>query len=277
MVYTRPSRWLSTTVQLLGLLSTAEAVTLSQFQPIAPNILPNNCLAVYNSAINGCVESDFVSNAVCSARCMQGLKSKESQVQVFCGNIQVNPRSLIGIAIKGELLRLLCPGQTVPTGVPGFGTIPATTATSTRAPAEPTTTITTRTSQPTTVPKPPQPTEVTSSEPQQSSPALVPPPSTTRNTSTSTTNVATTELPAPTTTSARTTTSGGAVPTPVNPPADPPVDSDNDDDTAGPQAIEQNGSPFANINNISAGHPVYAPATWSMVLATLFAGMLLGA
>ncbi|KAH7037919.1 uncharacterized protein B0I36DRAFT_345968 [Microdochium trichocladiopsis] len=280
MASTRLNRWLATTVQFLGLLSAAEAVTLSQFQAISPNQIPANCLSVYTATINGCIEADFTSNAACSAKCLQGLKTKEAQVQVFCANLEVNPRSLIGITLSGGLLQLLCPGQQAAPSIPGFSTIPL--PSSTKATTEPP--ATTRSSS-TTDPKDPQQTTTTTSQPEQS-PTLVPPPSSTSSTTATTreNTSGTPSLSTSTTTSVRpqsTTAGANPAPTQVSPPEDNSGGDDDDaDDTSDvPQAIEQNGSPFANINTFfSAGHITSVPPTWTaMALATLFAGVLLGA
>lgn len=282
MVSRRPGRWLATAVQLLGFMSAAEAINLSQFQAITPGQIPANCLEVYTSVINGCVQTDFTNTGSCSSKCMQGIQTKQSQIQVFCANLVVNPKSLLGLALSGDLLELLCPGQLAPS-IPGFQTIPA--ATSTRTTVQPppppattaTTPITTTTTRPTSTvdPKNPVPTQNTTT-----SPVI---PSTTLSTRTTTSSTSAATSTQTTVTPPSTTTAAQADPAPTQ--VDPPVDNGGggDDDGAGDgnagngepvEVIQQNGSPFANINfAAAAGSEQNAPRLWSVGVAVLLAGL----
>jgi len=272
MVSTRPRRWLAATVHFLGLLSAADAISLSQFQAITPDQIPVDCLVVYTSTINGCLQTDFANTGSCSNKCMQGIQTKQSQLQVFCANLVVNPRSLLGLALSGDLLELLCPGQAAPP-IPGFSTIPAATSTRTtvQAPPPPTATVTTATTRPTSTVDPKNPAPTQNTTPSATSLTRTAPSSTSAATST------------PTTATPPTTSTAQADPAPIQ--VDPPDNNgDGNDDASGDNAgdsepvevIQQNGSPFANINFAAAGGSEQcAPRLWSVGLAFLFVGLAL--
>ncbi|SPQ22605.1 32186d07-b847-4645-a01a-09db6c925614 [Thermothielavioides terrestris] len=90
--------------------STASALTLYNFQPITSAAVPLSCILAYNSRIPGCKMDDFVKGNTCSAACVGGLTRVQSTLQAVCSDADVPPTSVLGQALLGNLVQLLCPG-----------------------------------------------------------------------------------------------------------------------------------------------------------------------
>lgn len=90
------------------------ALSLADFQLIASNAIPSNCIAAYNSPIVGCSKRDFRSGRQCSADCVKGLLKASSLMDTFCRGVAVDPRTLLGMTLNGQLLSALCPGAPLP-------------------------------------------------------------------------------------------------------------------------------------------------------------------
>ncbi|KAJ8125049.1 hypothetical protein O1611_g8590 [Lasiodiplodia mahajangana] len=107
----RRSRRLIQLAQLLTIASVTSAVSLQDFQAISIIQVPSlSCLAAYGNRISGCSRSDFQDGAQCSASCAQGIQQEQSNIIASCNNIEVNAKSLLGLALEGGLLDALCPG-----------------------------------------------------------------------------------------------------------------------------------------------------------------------
>ncbi|GAW24824.1 hypothetical protein ANO14919_144180 [Xylariales sp. No.14919] len=106
----RPSRMLMGLAQLLTIASTTSAVTLQDFQTITIIQVPSlSCLSAYGSGIHGCSRGDFQDGVQCSASCAEGIREDQAQVIAACKHVEVNSRSLLGLALQGGLLDALCP------------------------------------------------------------------------------------------------------------------------------------------------------------------------
>ncbi|KAK6207738.1 hypothetical protein QIS74_12819 [Colletotrichum tabaci] len=180
-------------VQLVFLVSAATATTisvgstalsLSNFQLIAEISVPLGCLLAYNNPIQGCEATDFASTRTCSTTCTSGLARMQSTLQDACQAVQVQANTILGQALAGNLVTLLCGATNQPTSSPVQTVKPSTTTVfilpSTSAvkpppppPPPPATT---------TVLPPPPPPSTTSAPvlppPIQSSPPPLPPPTT---------------------------------------------------------------------------------------------------
>ncbi|KAK8058933.1 hypothetical protein PG994_009381 [Apiospora phragmitis] len=88
----------------------ASALSLANFQLIASNAVPSNCMASYNSQIVGCSRRDFRNGRQCSPDCVQGLLQTSSLLDTFCKGVVVDPKTLLGMTMNGQLLPALCPG-----------------------------------------------------------------------------------------------------------------------------------------------------------------------
>ncbi|KAI1465002.1 uncharacterized protein F4812DRAFT_462322 [Daldinia caldariorum] len=95
---------------LLAMVSTSSAVNLSQFQLIISNSISKSCIRAYQTEIEGCNVKDFTSGKQCSAPCVKGLQQEEDLIQEACGDLNISHRSLLGIALSGDLVDTLCPG-----------------------------------------------------------------------------------------------------------------------------------------------------------------------
>ncbi|KAI1805685.1 hypothetical protein F4811DRAFT_213504 [Daldinia bambusicola] len=95
---------------LLAMVSTSSAVNLSQFQLIISNSIPKSCIRAYQTEIEGCKFKDFNSGKQCSERCVKGVQQEEDLIQEACGDLNISHRSLLGIALSGDLVDTLCPG-----------------------------------------------------------------------------------------------------------------------------------------------------------------------
>ncbi|KAI0194356.1 hypothetical protein EV127DRAFT_216575 [Xylaria flabelliformis] len=96
--------------QLLTIGSTVSAVSLQDFQTIGIIQVPSlSCLSAYGSSISGCSRSDFKDGVQCSESCARGIQQDQANIIAACRNLEVNARSLLGLALQGGLLDALCP------------------------------------------------------------------------------------------------------------------------------------------------------------------------
>ncbi|KAK7445838.1 hypothetical protein Landi51_07765 [Colletotrichum acutatum] len=104
-------------VELLVLASAATAATisvgstslsLSNFQLITELSVPLGCLLSYNNPIEGCEATDFGSTGTCSQKCRNGLTRMQSNLQDVCQSVQVQVNTILGQALSGNLVNLLC-------------------------------------------------------------------------------------------------------------------------------------------------------------------------
>ncbi|KAF9877967.1 hypothetical protein CkaCkLH20_04543 [Colletotrichum karsti] len=166
--YQRPHQRL---VQLLFLASASTAtiisiggtsLTLSNFQLITQLSVPLGCLLAYNNPIQGCTANDFASGATCSASCRRGLLRMQDNLKDACQAVQVQTNTLLGQALAGNLVGLLCPSnQPQPTSA-----APTLKPSSTVIVSPPSSSVV-------VVPPPPPPPPVTTV------PTVIPPPATT--------------------------------------------------------------------------------------------------
>ncbi|OTA60365.1 hypothetical protein K449DRAFT_383823 [Hypoxylon sp. EC38] len=106
----RSRRRLLNFVPLLAIASTTSALNLSQFQVITSNQIPKLCILAYQNEIEGCTRNDFTNGRQCSASCVEGLQQEQALIEAACGDLNVSPRSLLGIVLSGGLVDTLCPG-----------------------------------------------------------------------------------------------------------------------------------------------------------------------
>ncbi|KAF6792618.1 hypothetical protein CSOJ01_14159 [Colletotrichum sojae] len=112
-------------VQLLFLASASSAATiisigdtslsLSNFQLITQLSVPLGCLLAYNNPIAGCTANDFKEGSNCSNSCRRGLSRMQTNLQDACEAVQVQTNTLLGQALAGNLINLLCPSTARPT------------------------------------------------------------------------------------------------------------------------------------------------------------------
>ncbi|KAH6849881.1 hypothetical protein B0I37DRAFT_352426 [Chaetomium sp. MPI-CAGE-AT-0009] len=93
----------------LMMASMASAIPLSKFQPITATTISLGCILAYNAEIPGCSINDFVAGNTCSASCVRGLKRVESTLESACDRAEVSDLSVLGQALLGNLVELLCP------------------------------------------------------------------------------------------------------------------------------------------------------------------------
>ncbi|KAK8100572.1 hypothetical protein PG999_010946 [Apiospora kogelbergensis] len=62
------------------------ALSLADFQLIASNAIPSNCIAAYNSPIVGCSKRDFRSGRQCSADCRGGCRPQDAAGRASAGD-----------------------------------------------------------------------------------------------------------------------------------------------------------------------------------------------
>ncbi|KAI0816681.1 hypothetical protein GGR55DRAFT_248676 [Xylaria sp. FL0064] len=97
--------------QLFTIVWTTSAVSLQDFQLITIIQVPSlSCLAAYGSSIHGCSRSDFQDGVQCSKSCAEGVQQDQDNIIDACKHIEVNDKSLLGLALQGGLLDALCPG-----------------------------------------------------------------------------------------------------------------------------------------------------------------------
>ncbi|KAH8909800.1 hypothetical protein BR93DRAFT_420219 [Coniochaeta sp. PMI_546] len=103
-------------VNLLAMASTASAMSLSNFQLITSSQVPLGCILAYNAPIIGCSNTDFTQGNTCSAGCAKALQRIEDALISVCGDASVPSNSVLGQALSGGLVELLCPsGKTTTT------------------------------------------------------------------------------------------------------------------------------------------------------------------
>ncbi|OIW33580.1 hypothetical protein CONLIGDRAFT_711462 [Coniochaeta ligniaria NRRL 30616] len=96
--------------------STASAMSLSNFQLITSSQVPLGCILAYNTPILGCSNADFTQGNTCSASCARALQRIEDALISVCGDATVPSTSVLGMALSGGLVELLCPsGKTTTT------------------------------------------------------------------------------------------------------------------------------------------------------------------
>ncbi|KAI0480822.1 hypothetical protein GGR56DRAFT_291695 [Xylariaceae sp. FL0804] len=88
-------------------------LSLEHFQHIPDaqaKLIPSLCLNAYDANIPGCSLSDFGGNNLCSGDCVQGLENTQKLVIEACGTLNVNPQSLLGLILQGDLIDTVCSG-----------------------------------------------------------------------------------------------------------------------------------------------------------------------
>ncbi|KAK2767307.1 hypothetical protein CKAH01_15279 [Colletotrichum kahawae] len=168
MTTSRHQRSQQRLVQLLFLASASTAaiisiggtdLTLSNFQLLTQLSIPLGCLLTYNNPIQGCTANDFSSTGTCSVSCRRGLLLMQTNIQDVCQSVSVQANTVLGQALAGNLIGLLCPSNQV-------------TTTSTAPTARPTSTVIVPPPSSTAVVAPPPPPATTA-------PPVIPPPATT--------------------------------------------------------------------------------------------------
>ncbi|KAK1856191.1 hypothetical protein CCHR01_01102 [Colletotrichum chrysophilum] len=198
MTTSRHQRSQQRLVQLLFLASASTAaiisiggtdLTLSNFQLLTQLSIPLGCLLTYNNPIQGCTANDFSSTGTCSASCRRGLLLMQTNIQDVCQSVSVQANTVLGQALAGNLLGLLCSSNQV-------------TTTSAAPTARPTSTVIVPPPSSTVVAPPPPPATT--------APPVIPPP-------------ATTSVPAPPPTQPPVVPPASTVPPPVSSPPPPVV------------------------------------------------------
>ncbi|KAF4876816.1 hypothetical protein CGCSCA1_v004155 [Colletotrichum siamense] len=168
MTTSRHQRSQQRLVQLLFLASASTAaiisiggtdLTLSNFQLLTQLSIPLGCLLTYNNPIQGCTANDFSSTGTCSASCRRGLLLMQTNIQDVCQSVSVQANTVLGQALAGNLLGLLCSSNQV-------------TTTSAAPTVRPTSTVIVPPPSSTVVVAPPPPPATTA-------PPVIPPPATT--------------------------------------------------------------------------------------------------
>ncbi|KAF0328411.1 heterokaryon incompatibility protein [Colletotrichum asianum] len=185
MTTSRHQRSQQRLVQLLFLASASTAaiisiggtdLTLSNFQLLTQLSIPLGCLLTYNNPIQGCTANDFSSTGTCSASCRRGLLLMQTNIQDVCQSVSVQANTVLGQALAGNLLGLLCSSNQVTT----TSAAPTVRPTSTVIVPPPSSTVVAPPPPPaTTVPPvipPPATTSIAAPPPTQ--PPVIPPPST---------------------------------------------------------------------------------------------------
>ncbi|KAH6636382.1 hypothetical protein F5144DRAFT_591563 [Chaetomium tenue] len=122
--------------------STVSAIPLSKFQPITATTISLGCILAYNAEIPGCAISDFVAGNACSASCVRGLERVEANLASACDRTEVSEASVLGQALLGNLVELLCPGTSSPENPVSSPTAAPTTFTTRRSSSPPPLTFT---------------------------------------------------------------------------------------------------------------------------------------
>lgn len=116
-------------VHLLTWVSTVSALSLANFQIVISNAIPSTCIKAYSHPIHGCFIRDFKGGALCSSKCTNGLLQAEARIDAACEGVDVNRDTLLGIALRGDLVATLCPGVIVaPSSTTVTVTVPARTS-----------------------------------------------------------------------------------------------------------------------------------------------------
>lgn len=122
--------------------STVSAIPLSKFQPITATTISLGCILAYNAEIPGCSINDFTAGSTCSAACVRGLKRVEANLESACDKAEVSEISVLGQALAGNLVGLLCPGTPSPEHSVSSSTAASTTLTTRRISSPPPLTFT---------------------------------------------------------------------------------------------------------------------------------------
>lgn len=94
--------------ELLAMASTASAMSLSNFQVITSSSVPLACILAYNNPITGCTANDFTQGQTCSDVCVRNIQRAESTLAAACDGVSA-PDTVLGQAILGNLVNILCP------------------------------------------------------------------------------------------------------------------------------------------------------------------------
>ncbi|KAH9892925.1 hypothetical protein F4778DRAFT_300619 [Xylariomycetidae sp. FL2044] len=89
--------------------SSSSALSLANFQVVTSNQVGSSCLRAYQDTIEGCTRSDFTDGNQCTLNCATGLQKTQTRVQRACNEEDVNPKSLLGLTLSGDLVEALCP------------------------------------------------------------------------------------------------------------------------------------------------------------------------
>ncbi|KAL2256064.1 hypothetical protein VTK26DRAFT_2254 [Humicola hyalothermophila] len=102
-----PSRWACLFLMVASMASATAALSLSSVQPLRshPGLA---CNLAYSRPIPGCTIRDFQDGATCSADCVRGLNFLENILQMACSDRGVDPSSILGQALAGHLVAILC-------------------------------------------------------------------------------------------------------------------------------------------------------------------------
>ncbi|KAK4123573.1 hypothetical protein N657DRAFT_415882 [Parathielavia appendiculata] len=113
------SRW----VGLLSMMaSTTSALSLTSFQPITATTVHLGCILAYNYQISGCTIADFTRGNTCSVACVKSLIKIQYAVQAACPNVNVDAASVLGQALLGNLVDLVCSVRPTSTTTPAAAT-----------------------------------------------------------------------------------------------------------------------------------------------------------
>ncbi|KAM7223695.1 hypothetical protein V8F06_000711 [Rhypophila decipiens] len=95
---------------LLSLTTTASALSLSNFQLITSAQVPLGCILTYNRPIPFCTNADFTrGNNGCSSDCADAIDRLQDMLQNVCGDGDGSSSSILGQAMQGTLVDVLCP------------------------------------------------------------------------------------------------------------------------------------------------------------------------
>ncbi|KAK4217881.1 hypothetical protein QBC37DRAFT_24445 [Rhypophila decipiens] len=95
---------------LLSLATTASALSLSNFQLITSAQVPLGCILTYNRPIPFCTNADFTrGNNGCSSNCADAIDRLQDMLQNVCGDGDGSSSSILGQAMQGTLVDVLCP------------------------------------------------------------------------------------------------------------------------------------------------------------------------
>ncbi|KAK4146137.1 uncharacterized protein C8A04DRAFT_25947 [Dichotomopilus funicola] len=103
---------------ILMMASTTSAIALSTFEQISASTISLGCILAYNSDIPGCTVNDFGRGGACSATCVRGIERVERSLEGVCDEATVSELSILGQALAGNLVAVLCPGNSSPTADP---------------------------------------------------------------------------------------------------------------------------------------------------------------
>lgn len=112
-------------------------VSLGSMESLGPGA-GIGCQLVYSRPIPGCSLNDFANGNTCSTECVRGLIKIETALQIACGSLDADSRSVLGQALAGNLVGVLCnrvsptPDKPISSSSTSSVAIPATTRTSSR-------------------------------------------------------------------------------------------------------------------------------------------------